>query len=462
MWYNVPVTEDGLSSQEETMDYQAEYRSKLRTPAEAVQTVKSGDWVDYITNLAFPELLDAALAERAEELENVKIRGNLIFHPIQAVECDPERKHFIYNSWHCSSYERKLCDQGLCNFIPMVFRNLVPYYRHFLKVNVAMCAATPMDRHGYFNLSVASGVAKGILDTADVVILEVNERLPRVSGGFGQAIHISEVDMVVEGEHGPLPTVPLHPATDEDRAVAKFIMTKIPDGATLQFGIGGMPNTLGAMLADSDLKDLGMHTELCSDAYVSLTEAGKLNNSKKTYMPGVGVTGVAFGTEKVYEFVDENPGVAFMPMEQVNAPETIGRIDNMISINNCIAVDLFGQVSAETVGMRQISGTGGQLDYLTGAAMSRRGKAFLCMTSTFREKDGTVRSRIVPAFQGDIVTDPRSQAYYMVTEYGMVNLVGRTTWERAEMLISIAHPDFREELIRKAEENGIWIRSNKR
>ncbi|MBQ6401072.1 MAG: butyryl-CoA:acetate CoA-transferase [Firmicutes bacterium] len=444
------------------MDYQAEYRSKLRTPAEAVQTVKSGDWVDYITNLAFPELLDAALAERAEELENVKIRGNLIFHPIQAVECDPERKHFIYNSWHCSSYERKLCDRGLCNFIPMVFRNLVPYYRHFLKVNVAMCAATPMDRHGYFNLSVASGVAKGILDTADVVILEVNERLPRVSGGFGQAIHISEVDMVVEGKHGPLPTVPLHPATDEDRAVARFIMTKIPDGATLQFGIGGMPNTLGAMLADSDLKDLGMHTELCSDAYVSLTEAGKLNNSKKTYMPGVGVTGVAFGTEMVYEFVDENPGVAFMPMEQVNAPETIGRIDNMISINNCIAVDLFGQVSAETVGMRQISGTGGQLDYLTGAAMSRGGKAFLCMTSTFREKDGTVRSRIVPAFQGDIVTDPRSQAYYMVTEYGMVNLVGRTTWERAEMLISIAHPDFREELIRKAEENGIWIRSNKR
>ena len=462
MWYNVPVTEDGLSSQEETMDYQAEYRSKLRTPAEAVQTVKSGDWVDYITNLAFPELLDAALAERAEELENVKIRGNLIFHPIQAVECDPERKHFIYNSWHCSSYERKLCDRGLCNFIPMVFRNLVPYYRHFLKVNVAMCAATPMDRHGYFNLSVASGVAKGILDTADVVILEVNERLPRVSGGFGQAIHISEVDMVVEGKHGPLPTVPLHPATDEDRAVARFIMTKIPDGATLQFGIGGMPNTLGAMLADSDLKDLGMHTELCSDAYVSLTEAGKLNNSKKTYMPGVGVTGVAFGTEMVYEFVDENPGVAFMPMEQVNAPETIGRIDNMISINNCIAVDLFGQVSAETVGMRHISGTGGQLDYLTGAAMSRGGKAFLCMTSTFREKDGTVRSRIVPAFQGDIVTDPRSQAYYMVTEYGMVNLVGRTTWERAEMLISIAHPDFREELIRKAEENGIWIRSNKR
>ena len=444
------------------MDYTTEYRSKLRTPDEAVKVVKSGDWVDYITNLAFPELLDAALARRAEELTDVKIRGNLIFKPIRTVECDPHREHFIYNSWHCSAYERKLCDQGLCNFIPMIFRNVVPYYRHFLTVNVAMCAAAPMDRHGSSNLSAASGVAKGIVGTADVVILEIDEQLPKVCGGFGQTIHISEVDMIVEGEHSPLPTVPMHPATEEDRAVAEQILPMIPDGATLQFGIGGMPNVLGTMLADSDLKDLGMHTELCSDAYVSLTEAGKLNNRRKSFMPGIGVTGMAFGTEKVYEFIDENPGVAFMPLELVNSPGIIGRIDNMISINNCIAVDLFGQVSAESVGMRQISGTGGQLDYLTGAAMSRGGKAFLCMTSTYKEKDGTLKSRIVPTFQGDIVTDPRSQAYYMVTEYGMVNLVGRTTWERAEMLISIAHPDFREELIRKAEENHIWIRSNKR
>jgi len=153
------------------MDYVTEYRNKLRTPDEAVKIVKSGDWIDYATNLAFPELLDAALAKRAEELQDVKIRGNLIFKPLRTVEADPRREHFIYNSWHCSSYERKLCDQGLCNFIPMIFRNLVPYYRHFLTVNVAMCAAAPMDRHGYFNLSVASGVSKGILDTADVVIL---------------------------------------------------------------------------------------------------------------------------------------------------------------------------------------------------------------------------------------------------------------------------------------------------
>ena len=221
------------------MDHVNEYRSKLRTPDEAVRIIKSGDWIDYSTNLGFPELLDAALAKRKDELKDVKVRGNLIMKPLRTVEADPEREHFIYNSWHCSAYERKLCDQGLCNFIPMIFRNLVPYYRHFLTVNVAMCAACPMDRHGYFNLSAASGVARGILETADVVILEIDEHLPKVCGGYGQTIHISDVDMIVEGEHSPLPTVPMHPATDEDRAIAKEIMPMIPNGATLQFGIGG-------------------------------------------------------------------------------------------------------------------------------------------------------------------------------------------------------------------------------
>ena len=176
------------------MDFISEYRSKLRTPEEAVKVVKSGDWVDYTSNVCFPTLLDAALAKRKEELTDVNIRGNLIFGPIQTVECDPSREHFFYNSWHCSGYERKLCDQGLCNFIPMIFRNVVPYYRHFLTVNVAMMCVTGMDKHGYFNLSCAAGIAKGILETADIVILEVNEHLPRILGGFDESIHISEVD----------------------------------------------------------------------------------------------------------------------------------------------------------------------------------------------------------------------------------------------------------------------------
>ncbi len=442
-------------------DCYSEYRSKLRTPAEAVKVVKSHDWVDLMTNVCFPTLLEAALAERKDELFDVKLRSNLVFGPLRTVESDPEREHFIYNSWHCSAYERKLCDRGLCNFIPMIFRNLTQYYQHFLTVNVAMAAVTPMDRHGYFNLSCATGVAKGILDTADIVILEVNEHLPKVCGGFDESIHISQVDYVVEGEHDPLPELPIYEATPEDRAIAKQIIPLIPDGAILQLGIGGMPDTIGRLLADSDLHDLGMHTELCTDAYHDLYEAGKLTNATNFHR-GKGFTGIALGSRKFYDWIDENPSVVFAPLEFVNTPELIGRLDNMISINNCIAVDLFGQISAESVGLRQISGTGGQLDYLTGAAMSRGGKAFICMTSTYTDREGEVHSRIVPYFKGDIVTDPRSQAFYLATEYGLVNLVGRTTWERAEMLISIAHPDFRDQLILQAERMGVWRRSNKR
>ena len=439
-----------------------EYRAKLRTPEQAVHAVKSGDWVDYTTALGFPILLDAALAKRRDELTDVKIRGNLIFGPIQTVECDPTREHFFYNSWHCSGYERKLCDKGLCNFIPMIFRNVVHYYRYFLTVNVAMVCVTPMDKHGYFNLSCATGVARGILKKADIVILEVNEHLPKIFGGFDESIHISEVDYVVEGAHPPLPQFPIAPPTEEDERIADLIVPHIVDGATLQLGIGGMPNVIGARLAKSDLKDLGMHTELCGDSYYELYRAGKLTNRRKTQQRGKGVTGIVFGSQALYDWVDQNPGVVVEPLEYVNAPETIGQLDNMISINNCIAVDLYGQVCAESAGLRHISGTGGQLDYLTGASMSKGGKAFICMTSSFVDKTGVRRSRILPHFNGDIVTDPRSQAYYIVTEYGVANLAGRSTWERAELLVSIAHPDFREELIAAAENQKIWRRSNKR
>ena len=438
------------------------YRAKLRTPEQAVQAVKSGDWVDYTSNVCFPALLDAALAKRRDELTDVKIRGNLIFSPIQTVECDPTREHFLYNSWHCSGYERKLCDKGLCNYIPMIFRNVVPYYRHFLTVNVAMMCVTPMDQHGYFNLSCAAGIARGILEKADIVILEVNEHLPRILGGFDESIHIDEVDYVVEGEHPPLPQFPIAQPTEEDIKIADLIVPHIVDGATLQLGIGGMPNVVGARLAESDLKDLGMHTELCGDAYYELYKAGKLTNKRKALQRSKGVTGMVFGSQSLYEWVDQNPGVMVEPLEYVNAPETIARHENMISINSCIAVDLYGQICAESAGLRHISGTGGQLDYLTGAAMSAGGKAFICMTSSFVDKAGVRRSRVLPHFNGDIVTDPRSQAYYIVTEYGAVNLAGRSTWERAEMLVSIAHPDFRDSLIAAAEEQKIWRKSNRR
>lgn len=444
------------------MNVQEMYRSKLRTPEEAVRAIKSGDWVDYTTNVGFPPLLDAALAKRKDELTDVKIRGNLIFGPIQAVECDPEREHFTYNSWHCSAYERKLCDKGLCNYIPMIFRNLVAYYRHFLDVNVAMMCVTPMDKHGYFNLSSATGVAKGILDDADIVILEVNENLPHIYGMCDESIHISQVDYVVEGPHDPLPQFPIAAPTPEDTAIADHIIPYIVDGATIQLGIGGMPDVVGARIAQSDLRDLGMHTELCSDAYYELFRAGKLTNARKNKFPGKGMAGIIFGSQELYDWVDRNPSIMIAPLEYVNHPATIAGLDNMVSINNCIAVDLYGQICAESAGLRHISGTGGQLDYVTGAAMARGGKSFICMTSCFTNKKGELESRILPHFSGDIVTAPRSQAHFIVTEYGAVNLAGRTTWERAEMLISIAHPTFRDNLIQSAEKQKIWRKSNKR
>ena len=444
------------------MDVRQEYRAKLRTPEQAVELVKSGDWVDYASNICFPQLLDAALAKRRDELQDVKIRGNLLFGPIQAVEVDPSREHFIYNSWHCSGYERKLCDKNLCNFIPMIFRNLGWYYTNFLTVNVAMMAVTPMDRHGYFNFSCATGIAKAIMDKADIVILEVNEHLPRILGGFDECIHISEVDCVVEGEHPPLPQFPIAEASEEDKKIASFIVPHIVDGATLQLGIGTMPNVVGGMISDSDLKDLGMHTELCGDAYLRMFEAGKLTNRRKTFQKDKGVTGLVFGSRELYDWVDQNPGVVVEPLSYVNDPGIIAKHDNMISINSCISVDLYGQICAESAGLRQISGTGGQLDYLTGAAMSKGGKAFICMTSSFVDKKGERHSRILPRFDGDIVTDPRSQAFWIVTEYGAENLAGCSTWERAEKLVSLAYPDFRDELIRAADAQRIWRRSNKR
>lgn len=444
------------------MNFAEEYKRKLRTPEEAVKLVKDGDWVDYSVGIGFPVLLDAALAKRKDELRDIKIRGSLAMQPIQAVEQDRERRTFTYNSWHCSGYERKLCDEGLCNYIPMIFRNMASYYRRYLTVNVAMISVAPMDSKGFFNFSMVNCTTRAILDAADLIILEVNEHMPHVYGGQEDCIHISEVDVVVEGEHKPLAQLPVPPATEIDEKIASLLLPHIPDGATIQLGIGGMPNSVGKLMAESDLKDLGMHTELLSDGFVDLYEAGKLTNSRKTLHRGKGVFGIALGSQRLYDWVGENQGLLSFPMDYVNQPSVMAQMENMISINNCIAIDLYGQVSSESAGTRHISGTGGQLDFSTGAYDAPGGKGFICMTSSYRDKAGNLKSRILPKFtQGDIITTPRTQAFYIVTEYGIVNLAGRSTWERAELLISLAHPDFRDELIAAADKQKIWRNSNK-
>ena len=291
----------------------------------------------------------------------------------------------------------------------------------------------------------------------------MNEAQPRIGGGPETKVHISQADAIVEAGCRPLMQLPVPAPTETDERIARLILPHIPDGATLQLGIGGIPNILGSMIADSDIRDIGMHTELCSDAYLDLWRAGKLTNARKRLRPGVGIYGLAIGSRELYDWLDENEEQQGAALCWVNDPAVIASMDDMISINACLNVDLYGQVSSESAGTRQISGTGGQLDFVTGASASRGGRSFLCMSSSFTDKRGVMHSRVLPRFTaGDIITTPRSQTYTVVTEYGMAELAGRSTWERADALISIAHPDFREELIRAAEEQRIWLPSNKR
>lgn len=444
------------------MDYYKEYERKLCSPEEAVKCVKDGDWVEYTSNLGYPAALDLALSKRRDELHHVKIRGDLLFGPIHVAECDPSQEHFVYNTWHCSGYERRLCDKGLAFFEPMVFRNLEWYYKNFLTSNVCMATVSGMDSEGYFYFGSSLGLSKCIADNSDIVVVEVNRNMPRIWGNEAVRIHISEVDRIVESGDAPLYEMPNPAPNETDVKIASLVLPHICDGATIQLGIGGMPNALGQLIADCELKDLGMHTELCSDAYLAMFEAGKLTNAKKSLHKGVGILGLLIGSRKLNEWASENPCVAGYPLSYVNDPYVIAQNDNMISINACISADLYGQVCSESSGTRQISGTGGQLDFVTGASMSRGGKSFICMSSTFTDRNGRMHSRIVPNFNGDIVTTPRSQVYYLATEYGVVNLAGLTTWERSDALISLAHPDFRDELIKAADAQRIWLPSNKR
>ena len=433
-------------------DYTAEYKRKLCTPDEAARVVKSGDWIDISMGGAFPSLMDAAVARRKDELRGVKVRGYLISQPIQMVECDPTREHFIYNSWHMSGYERKLCDRGLCNFSPMVFRNLGWYYTQFLTVNVAMMCVTPMNEHGYFNFSVSNASARAVLDKADIVILEINENLPWVYGGLDECIHISDVNMIVEGEHGPLPNVKSGEASEAEMKIAEFVVQNMTDGCTLQLGIGSLPNAVGQMIAKSDLKDLGIHTEMLCDSYLDMYKAGKITNNKKAIDRYKSVFGLALGSQDLYDWIRENPGVVTYPISYCNDAAVVGKLDNFVSINNCISVDLYGQICAESSGTRQISGTGGQLEWVIGSQWSPGGKSILALRSSYTDKSGQLRSKILPQLSpGAVVTTPRTWVQYVVTEYGVADLKYKSLRQRAHALVAIAHPDFRGELRRWAE-----------
>ncbi|MEY8403970.1 butyryl-CoA:acetate CoA-transferase [Oscillospiraceae bacterium 44-34] len=445
------------------MDYQALYQQKLTTAEQAVKAVKPGDWVDYGWCTNHPVALDRALAARKDELTDVKVRGGVTMWMPEIAKADDAGDHFTWNSWHCSGVDRKIIGKGMGFFAPMRYSELPRFYRENVTVDVAMIQVTPMDSHGNFSYALAASHLADMLDKAKTIIVEVNQNLPWVYGLTGCEINIADVDYVVEGDNPAVAQLGGGgDPTDVDRAVAKLIVEQIPNGACLQLGIGGMPNTVGSMIAQSDLKDLGVHTEMYVDGFVDMALAGKLTGRNKALDKGRQVYAFAAGTQKLYDYVNRNPAVMAAPVDYTNDVRVLAQLDNFISINNAIDMDLFGQVNAESAGLKHISGTGGQLDFVMGAYLSKGGKSFICMSSTVTGKDGTVKSRIVPTLTpGSIATDPRSCVQYIVTEHGMVNLKGLSTWERAEAIISIADPQFREQLIQDAEKMGIWRRSNK-
>ena len=440
------------------------YQSKLTTAEEAVKVIKSGDWVDYGFCNTHPHVLDEALARRAPELEDVKVRGGIALWKPAIFDIEEPAKHIIYNSHHTSGFERKHIDTGACFYEPMRYSELPRYYYdHINPPDVAMIQVGPMDKHGYFNFGVSASHMKAICDTAKILIVEVNQNMPRCLGGFGESVHISDVDMIVEGRNDPMGQLLSAVPTEIDKAVAKQVVERIPNGACLQLGIGCMPNAVGMLLCESDLKDMSVHTEMYVEAFVDLSLCGKISGANKSIDHGRQTYSFAAGSQRVYDFLDDNRMCMAAPVSYVNDIRTIAAIDNFMSINNAVDIDLYGQVSSETSGIRHISGAGGQQDFVLGAYLSNGGKSFICLSSTFKKKDGTLASRIRPTLaEGSIVTDTRVNTMYVVTEYGCVNLKGLSSWERAEALISIAHPDFREELIQAAQKQKIWHPNNKR
>jgi itaconate CoA-transferase len=424
------------------MDWQQAYRDRLRTAPEAAALIPDGSLIVQGMCVGEPPALLEAIANRARAggLTNVRMTALLpMGHTKRTILADDVRHAIHWESLFGSGADRDLLRSGAALFTPNYFHQVPRLVEEFMDVGVAIVTVSRMDRHGYMSLGTNVDLNKAAIRKAGLVLAEVNPRMPRVHGAGW--VHVSEVDALVENDV-PLLELPAPPEREEDTAMGRIIAAMIPDGATIQLGIGGVPNAVAKNLMQH--RDLGIHTEMFVESMVDLVESGVANGSRKTFHPGKAIYAFAAGSVRMYDFLDDNPYVEAHPVSYTNFPPNIARNADMVSVNSTIEVDLTGQCCSESMGSLQYSGTGGQHDYARGAFDAPGGKSIIAFYST--AKSGAV-SRVVPTLSpGAVVTTPRTEVHWVVSEYGAACLKGKSTRERARAMISLAHPRFREEL----------------
>ncbi|MFN3308001.1 MAG: acetyl-CoA hydrolase/transferase family protein [Anaerolineales bacterium] len=427
------------------MDWFQQYQSRIVTPEEAVRQIKSHQRLFLTGNCSVPQKILAALVEYAPNLEDVEICHALTVGPADYV--NPELQgHLRVNTMFISSNIRKAVHEGRVDFTPVLLSEFpLLFKRKILPVDVALIHVSPPDEHGFCSFGIEVGLTKSVAESASMIIAEVNQQMPRTLGD--SFIHVSRLSYMVPTDY-ELPELPM---ADEGNAeiyekIATYVAELIPDGATMQMGIGAIPDAVLKHLFTK--KDLGIHTEMFSDGVIDLVEAGVLTNSRKTLHPGKIIAGFILGTKRLYKWVDDNPLIELHPTEYVNDPFIIAQNERMVAINSAIEVDLTGQVCADSIGHRLFSGVGGQLDFIYGSSRSKGGVPIIALPSTAKDF-----SRIVATLKpGAGVVTTRNHVHYVITEYGIADLYGKTIRQRAKALINIAHPKFRDELTRQAKE----------
>ena len=432
------------------MDWNSIYRSRITTAEEAVQVIKSGMRIFLTGNVSVPQKVLAALVEYAPNLRDVEICQALTIGSADYVNPGME-EHLRVNTLFISHNVRKAVQEGRADFTPVLLSEFpLLFKRGVLPLDIAIIHVSPPDEHGFCSLGVEVGLTKSPAESAKILIAEVNQQMPRTLGD--SFIHVSRLHHIIPVNY-PIPEMAM---ADEGNSavvekIAGFIAELIPDGATMQLGIGAIPDAVLKYLRDK--KDLGVHSELFSDGVIDLVNEGVLTNARKTLHPGKIIAGFMLGTRNLYNWADDNPLIEFHRTEYVNDPFVIAQNERMVAINSAIEVDLTGQVCADSIGPKLYSGVGGQLDFIYGASRSKGGVPIIALPSTTTLRDGTPVTRIAGMLKlGAGVVTSRNHVRYVVTEYGVADLYGKTIRQRAQQLINITHPDFRPDLEKQAKE----------